>query len=220
MTRPKLPKEQSRSSMLTIRVDEEQKRLIEDAAEREGLQISSFILMLLVRVHILPESCLGKIKRRPVPFFNELHALIGTVNLVGGNCKQLALALPDTAGLRSTHASIMRAAEAVTDALQGKSIQVGVNLCKLDGELTHIGYAFNDIVRSVNMGKPQLSNLPAVLSAIARTADAITAAMTGRPAQNADMAYVKDLANLAREDVRANMKNAAKGHTKRQKGDA
>jgi hypothetical protein len=65
--------------MLVVRVSEEQKALVVQAAEREGLQISSFIFRLLVRLHNLPESCLKRIKRRPMPFYNALHGLLGIV---------------------------------------------------------------------------------------------------------------------------------------------
>ncbi|MDD3289153.1 MAG: hypothetical protein PHX43_09190 [Alphaproteobacteria bacterium] len=197
----KKPKRKSRSEMIGVRVDAEQKKLIDAAAEREGLQISSFIIMILVRVRILPDCCLKKLKRRPVPFFNELHGLLGTANLIGGNCKQLAVALPDVVGLRAARASINRAASAITDSLQGRAIPASVNLYKLDGALTDAGYNLNDIVRSVNMGKPELSELRATLAGIARAAEAITAALTGRQIQNTDVAYVKDLAKLAMEEM-------------------
>jgi hypothetical protein len=189
--------------------------LIEDAAEREGLEISSFIIMLLVRAHILPDSYLKKIRRRPIPFYNELHRLLGTINKIGGNCKQLAEALPHAAGLRSTHASINRAAEAVTDAIQGKPVTAQINLATFETKLTDQGYAFNDIVRSVNMGKPQLSGLRSVLASISATADAITVALTAEP-----IAYDPDVQKTATDEIRATMKKSAKASTKRQKGDS
>jgi hypothetical protein len=215
MTHDKKPKEEPRTEMVGVRLDSEQKKLVEDAAEREGLQISSFFIMLLVRAHILPSNCLKKIKRRPVLFFNELHQLIGTINKIGGNCKQLAEALPHTAGLRSTHASINRAAEAVTDAIQGKPVTAQINLATFETKLTDQGYAFNDIVRSVNMGKPQLSGLRAVLASISDTADAITVVLTAEP-----IACEADESKAASGEIRATMKKSAKASTKRQKGDS
>ncbi len=207
-----------RPMKLSVRLAPEHYSLVEQAANREGLQLSSFITMLLVRVHILPESCLKQIKRRPIPLFRELHSLLGTLNLIGGNCKQLASALPDTAGLRTTHASLIRAADAVTDALQGKPVPVNTNVYRLEGQLTAIGYSFNDIVRSVNMGRPQLIDLPEVLSSLTRSADTITATITGRPVGNPDMAYVRGLSVRAVSNVKAEMKKAAAKHTKPHKG--
>ncbi|MGB9151583.1 MAG: hypothetical protein WCD70_00665 [Alphaproteobacteria bacterium] len=205
----------SATAFISIRINAYLKKLIEEAAEREGLQVASFIIMVLVRAHILPSSCMKIIKRRPVPFFTELHQLMGTINKVGGNCKQMADALPHTAGLRSTHACINRAAEAVTDALQGKPIPAKINLSKFEGELTDEGYAFNDIVRSVNMGKPQLSGLRTILASISDTTDAITMALTSEP-----LAQDNDEPKLATDEIRATMKKSAKAYTKRQKGDA
>lgn len=172
--------------MIGVRVDAEQKQLIEKAAEREGLQVSSFIIMLLVRLRILPESCMKNLKRNAVPNFNDLHALFGTVNRIGGNFKQLSSAMPDISTLRPAHMNLLQSADAITDALQGKKIPENANLQKLDNDLTSIGYAFNDIVRSVNMGKPELSNLPAVLAAITRTSNAIIATLTGKPEKTID----------------------------------
>jgi hypothetical protein len=200
----------SRSSMLVVRVDKDQKRLVEDAAQREGLQISSFFMMLLVRANILPSSCLRKIKRRPVPFFNVLHQLLGTINKIGGNCKQMDDALPHTTGLRSTHDFVNHAAEAVIDAIQGKAIPANVNLAKFEGELTDQGYAFNAIVRSVNMGKPQLAGLPAVLKNISQTANAITLALGN------DYSAGNNLVSEPTGEIRARMKKSAKASTKRQ----
>ena len=156
-----------------------------------------------------------KIKRRPVPFFTDMHKLLGTINKIGGNCKQLADALPHAAGLRSTHFCLNRAASTVTDAMHGKPMLGRVNLSKFEGELTDIGYAFNDIVRSVNMGKPQLSSLRAILARIADTADAITTALIGEP-----IAQDSNIPKLAADEIRTKMKKSAKASTKRQRGDA
>jgi hypothetical protein len=171
--------EKRRQPMLVVRVSEEQKALVVQAAEREGLQISSLIIMLLVRFHILPENCLKRIKRRPVPFFNALHGLLGIVNKIGGNCKQLAVALPNMEGLIQTHGQIIGASAAITDALQGKKISETVNLYRLQGDITQQGHVFNQIVKSVNAGNASLKGLPAVLHSIARSAVTITAALNG-----------------------------------------
>jgi hypothetical protein len=166
---------------LSIRVNAEQKALVVQAAEREGLQISSFIIMLLVRLRILPDRCLKKIKRCPVPHFNELHGLLGVVNKIGGNCKQLAVFYPDHAGLSRAHAQIIQAAAIITDALRGKKVPEGVNLYQLQGDLTREGYVFNQIVKSVNIGRPNLAGLQDALAAIGNGANAITAALSGLP---------------------------------------
>jgi hypothetical protein len=168
-----------RTARLSVRMATEHYDLVHEAAEREGLQISSFIIMLLVRFDILPESCLKRIKRRPVPFFNALHGLLGIVNKIGGNCKQLAVALPNTDGLIHTHDQIVLAAAAITDALQGRKIPEGVNLYRLQGDITQQGHVFNQIVKSVNAGNPSVNGLPAVLHSIARSAVTITAALNG-----------------------------------------
>ena len=200
-------------SFLSIRINAEHKVLVVQAAEREGLQLSSFIIMLLVRFHILPESCLKKIKRRPVPFFNALHGLLGVVNKIGGNCKQLADALPDHGGLHQAHAQIIQAAATLTDALQGKQLPETVNLYRLQGDITQQGYIFNQIVKSVNSGNPNLAGLPAVLHAIARSAEAITAALNGSPVTGSEVSI-----GQAPEDMLARMRQAATELTKRQAG--
>jgi len=178
------PLEQPRSAMIVVRVNEAQKALVVQAAEREGLQLSSFIIMLLVRLHILPESSLKRIKRRPVPFFNALHGLLGVVNKIGGNCKQLAEACPASERrLHQTHTNLMEAAAALTDALRGKPLPEGLNLYRLQAELTRQGYAFNQLVKSVHAGEPQLAGLPAVLHGIGRSASAIIMGLNGQPAR-------------------------------------
>jgi len=186
------------NSFLSVRVDAEQKALVEQAAEREGLQVSSFIIMLLVRLHILPDTSLQKMKRRPVPFYNALHGLLGVVNKIGGNCKQLAAALPNVVGLDMTHAAIMEAAVAITDALKGRAIPEEVNLYRLQSDITKVGHIFNQIVRSVNMGKPSLAGLQTILIAIRDAADTITIALSN----------AQDPMEKAMEEMRANMKKA------------
>jgi hypothetical protein len=200
----------SAKKFISVRVDEEQKTLVKQAAESEGLQLSSFIIMLLVRFHVLPELCLKKIKRRPVPFFNELHALLGVVNNIGGNCKQLLAAMPELSGVRGTQGSLQGVSEAVTDALFGKSLPADVDLERHQESFRKIGAAFNDIVRSVNKGRPELEDLPEVLSAIRDSADALASVLTGKPVMGGEMGYVKDLAKdtmeTAMEEMRANMR--------------
>lgn len=200
-------------SFLSIRINAEHKALVVQAAEREGLQLSSFIIMLLVRFHILPESCLKKIKRRPVPLFNALHGLLGVVNKIGGNCKQLAEAFPDQDGLCQTHARIIQAAAVLTDALHGKQIPEAVNLYRLQGDITQQGYIFNQIVKSVNFGKPNLTGLPAVLHAISRSAEAISVALNGSPVTGSAAS-----SGQAPEDILTKMRQAATEMTKRQAG--
>jgi hypothetical protein len=187
---------------LSVRMTTEHYSLVEMAAEREGLQISSFVIMVLVRLHILPESCLMKIKRRPVPFFNALHGLLGVVNKIGGNCKQLAISFPNVEGLHQTHTKIIAAAAAITDALQGIAVPESVNLYRLQGDITQTGHVFNQIVKSVNTGNPNLSGLPYVLHAITRNAVAITATLNGE--------------HVADEELPHNMRMAASEQTQRQ----
>ena len=183
-------------AFLSIRMHDEDKALIVQAAEREGLQLSSFFIMLLVRLKILPESRMANIKRRPVMNYTALHGLLGAVNKIGGNCKQLAAAMPNMGGLEETHASLIRAAATITDSLKGKAIPASVNLYRLEGELTKVGYAFNQIVKSVNSGNPVLAGLPDTLAALRNKADAITVALS---------------------EMRASMKMAAQEITKRQR---
>jgi len=197
-----------RTARLSVRMTQEDYGLVDQAAENQGLEISSFIIMLLVRLHILPDSCLKRLKRRPVPLFTELHDLIGAVNKIAGNCKQLATAMPETPGLRSTQSSLQRAAASITDAMQGKAIPVGVNLYEMLADLTEAGYVFNEIVKSVNMGKPELSGLRSTLAEICKITTSIAVAFTGKPSHNADTSYVKDLAELAMEEMRGNMRKA------------
>lgn len=201
----------ARTSRLSVRLADDEYALVEAAANREGLQIASFIIMLLVRVHILPEKCLRKIKRRPVPLFNELHALYGTLNLIGGNFKQLNAAMPELPNVRETHTRLMRAADTVSDALQGKAVPPNAAPTKLDHKLTAIGYSFNDIVRSVNMGRPQLGNLPEVLAAIGQTADLIIAQISGKPT-------TIPVPVLSPMPIKTAMKKAAAKSTKPPKG--
>ena len=183
-------------SFLSIRMDADQKAMVVQAAEREGLQISSFIIMLLVRCRILPESCLKRIKRRPVPLFNALHGLLGIVNKIGGSCKQLAVVYPDMTTLRQTQAKIIQTAVLLTDALQGKKIPEDINLYRMQGDLTQRGYVLNQIAKSVNSGRPSLEGLPAVLRGINQSACAVIAALNG-----GSMPKAKDLFRDAENEV-------------------
>lgn len=180
MPHDKEPKEQAKSSMIVVRVDHEQKGLVTQAAEREGLQVSSFLIMLLVRCGILPECAVKKLKRRPVPYYNALHGLLGVINKIGGNCKQLNAVLPNTKGLSLAHASVIQAAASVIEALKGYPIPEGINLYRLQGDITREGYVFNQIVKSVNSGRPNLGQLPTTLAAIRSAADVITVSLTGK----------------------------------------
>ena len=65
------------------------------------------------------------------------------------------------------------------------------------------------------MGKPQLSDLPDVLAAIRDITDTLASALTGKPVVNGDMAYVKDIAREAMEEMRTSMRKAAATHTGR-----
>lgn len=208
---------------LSVRVNAEQKALVVQAAEREGLQVSSFIIMLLVRFRILPDSCLRKIKRCPVPHFNALHGLLGVVNKVGGNCKQLASVFPDAKGLSQTHAHIIEAAAVVTDALHGQKVPDRVDLYRLQGDMIREGHVFNRIVKSVNVGRPNLAGLPAALFAIHKTADRIIKEMTGEldkhmatpHARCASMKHAEG--QREKKDKKASLKTAALEHTKHQR---
>ncbi len=209
------PRTTARLKMIGVRVDAEQKQLIEQAADREGLQVSSFIIMLLVRLRILPDTCTKNLKRSPAPFFRDLHALSGTVNRIGGNFKQLSAALPNHTALRPAHASLLHASDAIADALHGKKIPKSTDLQKLDNNLTLIGFSLNDIARSVNAGKPELANLPAVLAAITKASNAIIIALTGNPAPT----ITAPPSARPAPDRYALLKEAAKWQTKPRKGE-
>jgi hypothetical protein len=208
-----------RTSMIGVRVDWEQKEMVERAAEREGLQMSSFLIMLLVRCRILPESSLDKLKRKPMPFYNALHGLLGVVNNIGGNFKQLSNAMPDTVGLKAAHASIIRAASAITETMRGRPLPTVLNFYEFQGRLTGVGYELNEIVRSVNKGQPRLEGLPGVLGSICLIADEITAMLTGQPVEITDPIYRADLAELAMEEMRLIMQKASKQHTQHRTDD-
>jgi hypothetical protein len=191
-----------KTKKLSVRLIPAYYELVKQAANNEGLQISSYIVMLLVRRHILPEICLKTIKRCPVQFFNELHELQGVINNIGGNCKQLLSAMPGVAGVKGALASLQGASDAVTDALFGKSIPAGVDLERYKAGLTTIGTAFNLIVRSVNMDRPELADLPEVLAAICGSTDDLASALRGTPGSN------EDPTEAALEEMRANMRKA------------
>ncbi len=198
-------KEASRTEKISVRLHPEHKMLVEQAAEREGLQIASFIIMLFVRLRILPESCMAKIKRRPVALFNALHQLLGSVNKIGGNCKQLAVVYPDMDGLEKTQYSLLRASAFLTDAIQGAAMPEGINLYRLQENMTKIGIVFNRIVKSVNSGRPDLVDLPATFTGICKAADAITASLTGHPVADDD-----NLMDMAMSEMRAQMQKRHK----------
>lgn len=172
-----LKHKQSDTSFLSIRMKTAQKALIVQAAEREGLQLSSFILMVLVRVRILPQSCLKTLKRRPVAYFTELHDLLGIVNKIGGNCKQLKSALPDVEGLAAAHGQLIHAASVLTDALHGGKQPHGINLYRFQDELTKLGHGFNQAVKNVNMGRADGRSLSSFLYAIERQAAKLSLAL-------------------------------------------
>lgn len=174
-----LNQKQSDTSFLSIRMKTAQKALIVEAAEREGLRVSSFIIMTFARLHILPNSCLKTLKHCPVPAFKELHGLLGVVNKISGNCQQLTYALSETPELHQAKVKLMLTAAALSDALRGNKVPEGINLHRFQAEMTEIGYAFNQIVKSVNAGKPQLEELPATLFAISKGAATITQALKG-----------------------------------------
>ncbi|MDD2324407.1 MAG: hypothetical protein PHW63_00120 [Alphaproteobacteria bacterium] len=177
MTEIKMPVKRARNSMIVVRVNAEQKALVVQAAEREGLQLSSFILMVLVRVRILPQSCLKALKRRPVACFTELHDLLGIVNKIGGNCKQLKSALPDVEGLAATHSQLIHAASVLTNALHGGRLPHGINLYHFQDELTKLGHGFNQAVKNVNMGRSDDRSLSSFLYAIERQAAKLSLAL-------------------------------------------
>jgi len=197
---------QARTKKISVCLTPTQYNLVDEAANNEGLRLSSFMIMLLVRLHILPDSSLKKLKRRPVPFFNELHALLGAVNKIGGHCKQLAAVMPETKGLDEIHASLTRAAYAITDILRGKKIPAGVSLYRLQSDLTKAGQHFNDIVKSINTGNPDLSDLVPVLTHIHECAEAISAALTGQPIRQVDTHEA--IMEKAMDEMRLNMRKA------------
>ncbi len=207
----------NRSSILGFRLDAEERTLVVEAADREGLGISGFIILLLIRAKVLPESCMKKLRRRPMPLYNALHELLGVVNKIGGNCKQLSRVVEDVDGLSEAHACLIQAAAIITDALLGVPVPDGVNLYRLQGNITEIGHRFNLIVKSVNTGRPNLVRLPETLSLIGKYADDISIALASNPirpvikAKNHPIAEKIEVpAKPALEDVRLNMKRAAK----------
>jgi hypothetical protein len=205
---------------VNFRTFKEYKDLILQAAMNEGLQLSSFMTMLLVRCKILPEAAIARIKRRPVPFFTALHGLLGVVNKIGGNCKQLAAALPEIDGLHGTYSRLILSAAVITEKLQGYEMPEGVNLYRLQHSITSEGHRFNQIVKSVNIGQPNLADLPASLAAIRREADKITAALTGEPQETNSILADADIMEKAMEEMRANMRKAAAEQVSRKNGDA
>jgi hypothetical protein len=205
---------------INFRTFKEYKDLIVQAAMNEGLQLSSFMTMLLVRCKILPEAAIARIKRRPVAFFTALHGLLGVVNKIGGNCKQLAAAMPQLDGLHSTHSRLILAAAVITEKLQGYEIPEGVNLYRLQQGITAEGHRFNQIVKSVNMGQPNLAGLPASLAAIRQEADKITAVLTGEPQETNSILADADILEKAMNEMRTNMRKAATEQTSRKDGDA
>ena len=172
-----LKQKPSDTSFLSIRMKTAQKALIVQAAEREGLQLSSFILIVVVRVRILPQSCIKTLKRRPVACFTELHDLLGIVNKIGGNCKQLKAVLPDVEGLAAAHGQLVRAASALTDALHGGRLPHGINLYHFQDELTKLGHGFNQAVKNVNIGRADDRSLSSFLYAIERQAAKLSLAL-------------------------------------------
>jgi hypothetical protein len=226
------PKEKTRTLMIGVRVNEDQKACVEMAAEREGLRVSSYIITMLVRLKVLPEGSLRKLKRYPVPYYCTLHGLLGAVNTIGGNCKQLASILPDgdvCSGVHKTHARIIDAAAAITEALRGKAIPEDVNLYRLQADMSKLGRVFDRIVKSVNIGKPDLAGLPTTLAAITYAANTITAALTGQQGRGAALPDMKvpiarpvqtetDLRKKAVKKRLAGMWKMAAKHAKRRKG--
>jgi hypothetical protein len=215
------------TSVIGFRVSDERREILEKAAERAGLRIGSYIIKLFIEWKIFPDKGRKNLKRRPVPSYKALHDMLGVVNKIGGNCKQLSVAMPDTNGLIQTQAYLIRAAAVLTYALHGKKIPDEVNLYELHEAITRDGYGFNQIVKSVNMRKPNLTGLPSTLAAIRASADAIIEAMSGEPLKNADgQAPVDDIImgedegaveqdrmmELAMEEMRMNMRKAASEH--------
>jgi hypothetical protein len=68
----------------------------------------------------------------------------------------------------------------------------------LHEDITAEGYAFNQLVKSVNTGKPpDFAVICGALKCISTSTENITAALTSQPAQNPDKVYVRDLAEQA-----------------------
>jgi hypothetical protein len=108
--------------------------------------------------------------------------------------------MPDSEGLHETHFQIVQAAATLIDALQGKHILKDINLYRLQSEIAPIGYVFNRIVKSVNMGKPDLTELPPTLDAITHSANTIIATLNGQPVLSDE-----ELLERAMDEMRANM---------------
>jgi hypothetical protein len=81
----------------------------------------------------------------------------------------------------------------------------GINLYRLQENMTKIGIVFNRIVKSVNSGRPDLADLPATFTAICKAADAITASLTGHPVADDD-----NLMDMAMSEMRAQMQKRHK----------
>ena len=205
--------------MIGIRLSDDEKKLVEEVAERDGLEVSALVVMMFVRLGILPESSLRKVRHRPVEPYNALYWLLGTICKAQDNCKKLATALPDTEGLGRVYACFTGASKSVIRALRGRKIRKGVDLYHLQADLAKLDDRLNHIVKSIKTGRPDLTRLPDTLSKISHAADAITTALTGPSVQDSALSETgvktispvddsDDLLEKAMEEMRVNMRKA------------
>lgn len=198
------------AAWVTFRTLPEYKAMIMKAAARYGLQLSSYMTMLLVRDEAIPNEAMEGIKRCPAKSFAGLYKLLTAINRIGINCKQLAAVMPDVDGLHKTHQRIMLTASIITDKLYGESVPESVRLDELLQGVDNIGKKFNAIVRSVNMKRPQLADLPETLIAIRASANFVITALNGELPETAELLNEEDVLELAMEEMFANMRHPRK----------
>jgi len=199
------PDHEIRSEKITLRLSPTNKARVVEYATNQGLGVASCLVMLLVKVGALPASCIRKVKRAPVKLYVELHSLLGELNKIGGNCKQLGATYPDLHEINHIYDHIALACFVITEKLQGQPVPEGVNLYALQKRLVTEGRIFNQIVKSVNCGKPCLVGLEACLNALCLEADRITAAMTGQPYENNPLLAEVDQMERAMAEMRKNL---------------
>ena len=197
------------TSLIGFRLDDADRMLVIKAAEREGLQLSSFFLFLLVRCGILPKSRLMKLKRLMVANYKPLHRLLMVVNNIAGLCKQLVGKVENDEGLEATQIALVRAAASITDCLKGKPVADIERIIRIKAFLTINGQALNQAVKAVHSGKNYITGLTEFLVVIRLTANSIAHDL-------GDGSESETLTDMAMAEMRANMRKAADETTKRQ----
>ena len=197
------------TSLIGFRLDDADRMLVIKAAAREGLQLSSFFLFLLVRCGILPKSRLMKLKRLMVANYKPLHRLLMVVNNIAGLCSQLVGKVENDEGLEATQIALVRAAAAITDCLKGKPVADIERIIRIKAFLTINGQALNQAVKAVHSGKNYITGLTEFLVVIRLTANSIAHDL-------GDGSESETLTDMAMAEMRANMRKAADETTKRQ----